>query len=113
MLKSTLITASVALAAIGGAAPAMAQDDDAPRVLVRYDDLNLSSAAGRQRLDTRVRLAIRSVCMVGPRVSLRERAESRECEKQARLRVDPQVALLLNGDGAKFASEKPPVFAAP
>ena len=36
-----------------------------------------------------------------------------ECEAQARRSVDPQLASLLKGSSARFASEKPPVVAAP
>ena len=106
----------ILIAALAGSAasPAFAQDgDERPTATVRYDDLNLWTAAGRERLDTRVRMAIRSMCAVDPRPSLRQRAEGRECEAIAKRSVEPQVAALYNGSHARFASEKPPVVAAP
>ncbi len=112
MSKLSLILVA-AIASGGVAVPAFAQDDDErPSLAVRYDDLNLSTAAGRERLDTRVRMAIKSMCSVDAR-SLRERAAGLECEAAAKRSVEPQVAALYNGSHARFASEKPPVVAAP
>ena len=48
-----------------------------------------------------------------PRQTARLRVASQECEAHARRSVDPQLASLLNGSSARFASEKPPVVAAP
>jgi len=113
MLKPTLML-MLAMAAAGGvAAPAMAQDDDAPRVMVRYSDLDLATVTGRERLDTRVRSAIRSMCDADPRPTLRQLAAARDCAARARRSVEPQLAALLRGSPARFASEKPPVVAAP
>ena len=112
MFKSTLITMA-AIAVCGAAAPAVAQDSDAPQVAVRYDDLNLSTTAGRDRLDTRVRTAIRAMCTDSSRLTLRQRAVAQDCMAQAKRSIEPQLAALLNGSTAKFASDKPPVVAAP
>ena len=112
MSKLSLILAT-ALASTGAVVPAAAQDDDRPSVTVRYDDLNLASAAGRERLDVRVRTAIKSMCSVDPRPSLRQRAASAECETAAKRSVEPQLAALYNGSNARFASEKPAVVGAP
>jgi UrcA family protein len=101
------------MAATGAAVPAMAQDDDAPRVMVRYGDLDLQTVDGREQLDTRIRRAIRSVCRVNIRPSLEERGFERACEARARGSVEPQLAALFKGSSARFASEKPPVVAAP
>ena len=105
--------AMAAIAVCGAAAPAVAQDSDAPQVAVRYDDLNLSTTAGRDRLDTRVRTAIRAMCTDSSRLTLRQRAVAQECMAQAKRSIEPQLAALLNGSTAKFASDKPPVVAAP
>lgn len=117
MLKSTLkptLMLMIAITAAGGAsATAMAQDGRTPQIMVRHSDLDLATANGRERLDTRVRFAIRSMCNVDERQSLKQRAMAQECEAQAHRSVEPQLAALLNGSSARFASEKPPVVAAP
>ncbi|WP_428681307.1 UrcA family protein [Sphingopyxis sp.] len=113
MFKPTLALLAATIAAGAAAAPAIAQDDGAPRITIRYSDLDLATADGRGRLDTRVRVAIRAMCNSEPRQSLRQREASLECEAQARRSVDPQLASLLKGSSARFASEKPPVVAAP
>lgn len=107
---------SLTLAAVAASTtftPAFAQDDDVPRVAVRYDDLNLDSASGRKRLDLRVRVAIRDLCDTRANRDLKFRAASLECEAQAKRSIEPQLAALYNGASAKFASDKPPVVAAP
>ncbi len=111
MSKLTLIL--VAALASTTAAPALAQDDDAPSVVVRHDDLNLASVSGRERLDARVRSAIRQVCNTGQKLDLKVRAAALECEADAKRSIEPQLAALYNGSGAKFASDKPAVVAAP
>ena len=113
MFKPTLALIALATTTGGIAAPAMAQDDDAPRVMVHYGDLDLHTAAGRARLDTRIRGAIRSMCRVEPRPLPQVRANQRACEAHARSSVEPQLAALFKGSSARFASEKPPVVAAP
>ena len=117
MLKSTLkptLMLMIAITAAGGAsATAMARDGSAPQVMVRYSDLDLNTASGRERLDTRVRFAIRSMCNIDERQPLRQRAMAQECVAQAHRSVEPQLAALLGGSSARFASEKPPVVAAP
>lgn len=113
MSKLTLIL-TAALAASSIAVPSLAQDGgDKATATVRYDDLNLASAAGRERLDTRVRTAIKSMCAADSRQNLQQRAASLECEAAAKRSIEPQMAALYNGASVKFASEKPPVVAAP
>ena len=113
MFKPTHALIALTMAAGGIAAPAMAQDDGAPRVEVRYGDLDLQTIDGRAQLDRRVRSAIRSMCRVDPRPSLEQRAREQTCEARARSSAEPQLAALLKGSSARFASEKPPVVAAP
>lgn len=113
MLKTNLIAVAGILAAAGLASPAAAQDDERPIAKVRYDDLNLSTTAGRERLDARVRTAVRRMCDSNSRMTLRERAASDQCRAVALRSVELQMAALYNGSTARFASEKPPVVAAP
>lgn len=112
MLKTNLIAAA-ALTAAGLAGPAFANDEERQTVTVRYDDLNLASAAGRERLDTRVRVAIRNMCNAGVGATARERVTSAKCVAVANRSVETQFAALYKGGSARFASEKPPVVAAP
>ncbi|OHD06908.1 UrcA family protein [Sphingopyxis sp. RIFCSPHIGHO2_12_FULL_65_19] len=101
---SLLLAAPVALA--GFSVPAAAEDDGERRsVVVRYDDLNLSSAEGRERLNTRVKYAVQTVCGSRPlyRQSLRERAVTLRCEDTAMADADTKLAGLFNGSGTRRA----------
>lgn len=94
--------------AVAGAAVAVpaAADENERRVEVRYDDLNLASVSGRERLATRVSVAVRNVCggNVG-RVTLREQAAIRQCEADAMGRAQTRMAALIGGHGAQFADQ--------
>lgn len=88
MMKTILIGAL----AIAASVPATAQVETR---LVRYDDLNLTSQAGMQRLEQRIRSAARAVCSVSTaRVAVGEVARTRECVAKARAGADRQVAAL-------------------
>jgi UrcA family protein len=85
----TVIAAGICLA--GAAAPAAAAE--APRVVtVSYSDLNLSSDAGRNAFDNRVKQAARSVCSIGSG-DLRARADEARCIGAAinAVQVKPQT----------------------
>ncbi len=101
---SLLLVAPVALA--GFAVPAAAEDDGERRsVVVRYDDLNLSSAHGRERLNARVKYAVQTVCgsRTSYRQALRERAIALQCEDTAMTDADVKLAALFNGEGTRLA----------
>ena len=59
MMTRTLI---LALSLTAAAAPVMAAETGNPAVEVRIDDLNLTRTADRERLDTRLKSAARSLC---------------------------------------------------
>lgn len=62
LLKLTL-SATLAVATLVGAGTASASDNVVARSkVVKYDDLNLSTQAGVERLYTRIRSAARTVC---------------------------------------------------
>jgi UrcA family protein len=90
MLK-LLASAAVLTAATLTASTATAQDTRS--VEVRYDDLNLESAAGQARLETRIGSAVRSVCGAanGPQ-SLSQRAAILACTRTAREKATTEVA---------------------
>lgn len=101
---SFLLAAPIALA--GFSVPAAAEDDgERHTVVVRYDDLNLSSVGGRERLTTRVKYAVQKVCGNRPlhRQGLRERAVSNRCRDSALADADVKLASLFNGDGTRYA----------
>jgi UrcA family protein len=112
MAKFSLILLAVPLATAGIAAPAFAQDDTRS-VSVSYDDLNLSSERGRERLTTRVRMAVQKVCGSPGRVTLRERVAERECKAHATRDAETKLAALFNGGGTRLADQGPVVVAAP
>ena len=110
---SFLLAAPVALA--GFSVPAAAEDDgERHTVIVRYDDLNLSSADGRERLTTRVKSAVQKVCgtRLHYRQGLRERAVANRCEDTAMADADVKLAGLFNGESARLADRGRIVVAA-
>jgi UrcA family protein len=58
---------------------------------VSFADLNLSSAAGRNRLDARVRFAVKQVCPE-TRTMMNETLRAWDCERLARIEVDAKLA---------------------
>ena len=77
MAKLSLILLSAPVACIGlsvPAAAAAADDGERRTVVVRYNDLNLASVEGRERLNSRVKSAVRTVCNSRPnyRMTLNE-----------------------------------------
>jgi UrcA family protein len=74
--------------------PAMAAEpgDGAPVILVHYDDLDLSTAKGRERLDVRVRRATAKLCGdFGGDLTARKLAM--QCREAVMSKTQPQVAL--------------------
>ena len=62
---------------------------------VKYQDLDLSVPAGRQRLETRVRQAVKQVCG-SPRVfTIKERQDRLSCEKAAHASVVPKTEKII------------------
>ena len=111
MAKLTLILLAVPLALANMSVPAAAQEERS--VIVHYDDLNLASPKGREKLETRVRLAVRAVCRTHVRPTLKEQSDSRECERVATMSGDAQLASLFNGSGTALADRGQMVVAAP
>jgi UrcA family protein len=73
MLKTLILSASLALAA---AVPAAAADRD-DSAQVRIDDLDLANPSDQQRLDRRVSAAARRICATGARNLAAITAENR------------------------------------
>lgn len=115
MAKFSFILIAAPLAAAATIAPAAASvtDEEQQSVTVRYDDLNLSTESGRDRLTGRVRLAVRQVCGSNSRRTLPERIEARRCEAVAGRNADTQLAGLFNGNNPRLADRGALVVAAP
>lgn len=84
LFSLTLLAAS----ALAISAPALA---DTKTKLVGHDDLDLSSAAGQQRLKVRVKQAIKQVCGSPRAITLPERRDQSACEANAIARTMPNV----------------------
>jgi UrcA family protein len=104
MPNLTHLFALAAAASLSAVAPAQAHPAQhvvvtgAPEMLtarVPIADLNLSSAAGRDRLDARLRAAVREVCPATAPMPLADVMRSQDCRKAARTDVGGQVARIL------------------
>ena len=89
MKRTTLALA--ALGALFAAQPAFAES-----VTISYKDLDLSTAAGQEKLDQRIDAAAKKVCgfndlTTGTRIPTRE---ARECIADARQKLEQRLATL-------------------
>ena len=77
--------------ALSASLPAIAAESR----MVRYDDLNLNSRAGTQRLERRIGAAARSVCSAQSTsvVSLGETMQTRACVARAKTSAREQIAV--------------------
>ena len=82
-----ILLSLTAASTLFAAAPAMA---DWKSKEVRYADLDLSSAEGRDRLQTRIRQAVKQVCGTPRAFTIKERQDRLACEKQANLKAEPE-----------------------
>jgi UrcA family protein len=84
---------ALALTAAALAVPAVA-GDEASSVRVRYDDLDLTSAAGQRQLDRRLERAARKVCGVDVKTlgTYIRAPHSQECYREARRNLAQQYA---------------------
>lgn len=115
MAKFSFILLATPMAFAGLTVPAAAEDNgERSSVTVRYHDLNLASVDGRDRLTTRVRSAVQSVCgsRVPYRQSLAERAVAQRCHNATMADADVKLAKLFNGDVARLADRGRIVIAA-
>ena len=104
--KATIIITAIA-ASLASVAPVIAADtmfEPTTRV-VRYDDLDLASAKGRERLQARVRMAVNSVCGHSDgRRTLSEKMAAERCRKAARQQSEAQVAEAVRNAAVRLAS---------
>lgn len=86
MLKPILFAAATLAAAIT-ASPVFAKPVTPEVRVVAYADLDLSTAAGRNRLEHRIQNAVRDVCGEAPTFDLARRHAVRECLVETRAAV--------------------------
>lgn len=113
MTKLSLILLAAPIAFVGLTVSAAAEGNgERKTVIVRYHDLNLASVEGRERLNTRVRMAVQNVCGSRPlyRQALRERAATQSCERATLGDADVKLAALFNGDGTRLADRGGKIF---
>lgn len=104
--KFTLFAAALATT-LASAVPALAEPDNMLEItsrIVRYDDLDLNNARGRERLDTRMRTAINAVCGVWSARILAERALVEKCRDSARKQGEVKVAEAIRNAAARYAA---------
>ena len=86
MLKPILFAAA-ALASAVTASPVFAKAISPEVRIVSYADLDLTSAAGRSRLEHRIQAAVREVCGEAGASNLARRQAVRECLTETRANV--------------------------
>lgn len=91
-----ILIAAAALASLGVAVPATAQES----IAVPYRDLNLATPEGQRALDSRIHRAARQVCGLdeietGTRI---RKPVKQECYSQARLKAREAVARIRSTD---------------
>ena len=92
MLKPILFAAASLVAAVSFS-PAFAKPVTPEVRTVSYADLNLSTAAGRGRLEHRIQAAVREICGATPSSDLARRYAVRDCIAETRANVQlPQAA---------------------
>ena len=98
MLKPILFAAAT-LAAAANLSPAFARPITPEVRTVAYTDLDLSTAAGRSRLERRIQAAVRDVCGAAPSFDLARRHAVRDCivETRASVQLPRAVAAELVG----------------
>lgn len=82
IILSTLLM-TIAAESPGSTQPIIVEDTALPSVAVRIADLNLSSDAGRETLDRRVRNAADVLCTEPTKADLDRLAETRGCYRAA------------------------------
>jgi UrcA family protein len=80
--------AMIAVSALALSTPAMA---DWKTVAVQHEDLDLSTAKGQDRLKTRVKSAVQRVCASPRAITLKERIDQNNCEKDSLARAMPKA----------------------
>ncbi len=100
-----LMTTPLILAGIGTVAQAESPLESRNQIVVNHDDLNLSSPKGQATLKTRIRMAIRDVCLYSTERDLNKRAKTQKCMDTAKRDADEQLARLFKRNDSQFAAQ--------
>jgi UrcA family protein len=109
MTRNLTLIAAAAATALTSAAPVLAKADsqyEPTTRIVKYDDLDLASAQGRKRLNTRVRMAANVACGFWSSKSLSEKRVIDKCRKAAMAKAEPQIAAAIRDADARYARAK-------
>ena len=92
MTKILLSTALIALATIAAPVSASAAPDSAaaPQRMVKFADLDLTTAVGQATLDRRLALAVKSVCPTDDTIDMAQRKAVLTCRNTARNAISSQ-----------------------
>jgi UrcA family protein len=96
---SALAAAALTLATVAASSSAHAQVLEQQSVVVHFDDLDLTHPSGLARLETRVKMAVRSICASGGRDARAFQAE-RQCRAEALDKGRAQVAAVVSARSA-------------
>lgn len=88
-MRKFVVTALAAIALAGAVAPAMAETVS---VAVSYSDLDLTSAAGKKALETRVAVAIKTVCAKPEARTIKSMKAWESCKTDAADSASEQMA---------------------
>lgn len=106
MATPKLFSLSVlAASALAISTPAMA---DWKTKEVQYEDLDLATAKGQERLKTRVKQAVKQVCGSPRAITLQERLDQTNCEKNAMANAMPKAEQTIAAylENRRFASRE-------
>jgi UrcA family protein len=95
----------LAASALAISSPAMAERKTKE---VRYEDLDLSTAKGQERLMTRIKQAVKQVCASPQPITLKERVDQASCKKDAIAHASPKAerAIAAYLEHRRFASRE-------
>jgi len=111
-LKFAALAALAAFASTGGGiaaltGPAFAAEVQAPATVVatvRYDDLNLRTAAGVERLNARIRSAAERLCIEPGVKGIDASLAGLECRDALIAAAAPRVRSVVEGRGSEYAA---------
>jgi len=111
-LKFAALAALAAFASTGGGiaaltGPAFAAEVQAPATVVatvRYDDLNLRTAAGVERLNARIRSAAERLCIEPGVKGIDASLAGIECRDALIAAAAPRVRSVVEGRGSEYAA---------
>jgi UrcA family protein len=91
LVKIAGLVALTVATATAAAPPIVVEGQQQPTATVSYADLDLGSAAGRARLDSRIRRAAKSLCLDEGVRDLADRLDQKSCLSFAVASARPQI----------------------